>query len=324
MNNLVELLPGEHLAGFVGRLHSLGLYESMSATTDDLQLSCNTIRPHRYFHSDDLILHHLFKNYGAESAWFDNGFGNYIRHFLRLNELSLITQHLNCAITDPLNLKLQGLHATHDNQWRWCYACTEEDYQQYGTSYYHRDHQLPGVFHCPKHNIGLSSNCTECGFTATELKQLTTPPVDNTCPNCGHWISSFEGYFSQSMLNIEMMSMFLANTDRKIHLHQLTEIILNHIGIDGSALNTVKGKKAITAWTERIASDFDPKALFHYFCNWSNKEVKSMSQLFKNPRLYNSSSPKGPLNPLLHIVALNYANCEVSDLSGLVEAESHE
>ena len=318
MHNLIELLPGEHLSGFVGRLHSLGLYESMSATTDYLQLNSNTIRPHRYFHADDITLHHLFKERGVESAWFDNGFGNYIWPFLKPDEQDIIIQHLSDATAEPLDFKLRGLHATHDNQWRWCYACADEDYQQYGTSYYHRDHQLPGVFHCHRHNVGLSSCCSECGFMANEVKHLTTPPTDNTCPVCGDWLSSYEGYFSDSMINIEKMSLLLANSDTRLHLDQFTKIVLTHIGIDQSDIGTLKGNKAFSAWTKNIGTDFDQRALMIYFCNLEEVKIGITSPLFNHPRLYNSSSPRAPLHPLMHLIALDHAGFDVNNLSRLI------
>ncbi|RTE66112.1 hypothetical protein EH243_08305 [Amphritea opalescens] len=318
MNNLKELLPGEHLAGFIGRLHLLGVYEYFPATVDSLGLSNCKVRPHRYFHQDDVILQHVFQERGIESACFQHGLGNYVRPFLKNSEQQEVARYLAQSDVKALSFKLHGHYGTNTNHWRWCCECVEEDQNEYGISYYHRDHQLPGTFHCDKHQLGLSGKCSECGFLADSIDQLLVPPVNNACPHCGAWVSGFDGYFSDAMKDIEAMTFRLANEQHELNVDQFVTVLQRYIGIDEADIGTYRRKILIRAWEQELADNIDPQAFRMFFSKFDVAATGKMPTLFKNAHLHNLSTIKRPCHPLIYLSILNYVGFDSNDLSILM------
>lgn len=75
---------------------------------------------------------------------------------------------------------------------RFCPLCVKEDVSQYGQPYWHRVHQLPGIFVCYKHSVFLESSAVKCSyhgrkdalFTALEIIHPVEPkPLDLTDRN---------------------------------------------------------------------------------------------------------------------------------------------
>lgn len=52
-------------------------------------------------------------------------------------------------------LGITTTHVKHAKVLRYCADCVTQDRAQYGETYWHRQHQLPGVLVCPKHGIPL-------------------------------------------------------------------------------------------------------------------------------------------------------------------------
>lgn len=46
---------------------------------------------------------------------------------------------------------------------RYCPQCVKEDIERYGEAYWHRIHNLPGMFVCCKHGVPLSEKCSKSG-----------------------------------------------------------------------------------------------------------------------------------------------------------------
>lgn len=44
-----------------------------------------------------------------------------------------------------------------NNESRFCPSCVEQDQQEHDVAYWHRTHQLPGIYWCPEHGDGLHS-----------------------------------------------------------------------------------------------------------------------------------------------------------------------
>lgn len=185
----LELLPGELLGAVAGRMHVLSTYRTFTATTHALRLGTPKIRPHRLCHPDDPSLAAQFLARGVSHPWQAHSVGNYVDPFLTPHEQGIVASAL--AGHSPLRLRVTGLHNVQHQYWRWCVDCIAEDYDLHGMSYYHRDHQLPGVFHCHRHQRGLSGRCVGCGFVAMVLSELPIPPYDNLCPHCGHWMGGY-------------------------------------------------------------------------------------------------------------------------------------
>jgi len=58
---------------------------------------------------------------------------------------------------------------------RFCLACIQEDERTHGFTYFHREHQLPGVAVCWKHDEILSHGCSICGTYPIRGRGLSMP-----------------------------------------------------------------------------------------------------------------------------------------------------
>lgn len=95
-----------------------------------------------------------------------NGYGSYIEVVNSTTTLPFfqhVGNHTNCmspfvagnylASHYPLaaTAGLASLSTGHPYLWRWCPTCTSEDLNEYGTAYWRRSQQLPGVGVCTRH-----------------------------------------------------------------------------------------------------------------------------------------------------------------------------
>jgi len=300
MRNILEILPGEHLSGFVGRVHHQGLYGVLSSTTNYLGMETSAIRPQRFFHADDLILSRSLMESDPLSIWRQHGFGHYIWPFLS-------SQDINEFLMDYSWRTTKGQYCIAQNYWRWCSACAVEDCDTEGISYFHRDHQIPGVFHCHKHQVPLSGLCDHCGFHAAVLGQLVIPPVDNRCPGCDYSMSVYDGHFTAQMLDIERQSIEITNATQGLHFKQCTRSIRKHMGLANKDLTLLKNQRIIGEWFDEFADHIGSEAVSSYFSNAKPRNGQMTSSLLRNPRIYDESSTQGPLHPLVHLLALQFA-----------------
>jgi hypothetical protein len=66
---------------------------------------------------------------------------------------------------------------------RFCPMCAEEDIKLYGESYWHRAHQLPGIFVCPHHSLFLENSSVKCSYHGRGEALLTAKnKIQKTIP----------------------------------------------------------------------------------------------------------------------------------------------
>ena len=119
----------------------------------------------------DLLLEHatLFGFYSSvmaperKSAW---------RH----SQLESQARLINKFVTGQTGrfLTKQHLH--------FCPLCVDGDEQMHGFAYWRLVHQVPGVGHCPVHNIPLSGTCARCGLPISSETHWHPPARE--CPYC--------------------------------------------------------------------------------------------------------------------------------------------
>lgn len=304
MQNIIELLPGEHLAGFIGRFHFLGVCSGYGASMQYLGVTTRNAVPQRFFHRDDLVLSQLFEGKGLSNVWFEHSFGYYVWPFLKSHEKEQVGTG---ELFETGFQSLMGQGAIKHRHWRWCLQCLEEDSDTYGVPYHHRDHQLPGVFHCYKHGMALSGRCQSCGFEVKHLHQSFMPPEKGLCPSCNNCISGYEGYFDEEMALIESASLLLAGSRTVLSYEDIAEIVRQHLGLKKEELNTLRGKMRLKEWHEAFRDFVRPKALNAYFSNCRENQGCLTSPLLRQPRLYDAKTAYGPLHPLAHLIALRFA-----------------
>jgi hypothetical protein len=315
MRHLLELLPGEHLGAAVGRIHTLSANGALKTTALALGLGSPLIRPHRLCHPDDVLLDALFQTQGIQQPWQAHTSGHYLNPFLTQQEQSQVEAAL--AGKAALQLKVAGQHCVQHQNWRWCADCIEEDQDTHGMPYYHRDHQLPGVFHCARHQLRLSGRCSECGFEAVALSDQLIPPYDNTCSHCGIWMAGYHGHFTEQMRDIEQVSLKLAQAASCLTLSYLTSVVRNAIGFSLEEMSTLKSRKLTHEWFKGMEEQSDPLAMAAYFTN--AKKVGQDQRLppqLRNTRLYHDQAKRDPLHPLAHLLTLQHAGYDLVGVMG--------
>jgi len=291
----LELLPGEHLGAVAGRMHVLSIHGTFTATVKALGLGSPPIRPQRLSHADDIALDAIFRAKRIAQPWQTHGYGHYLTPFLSLPEQDMLTAAW--AGYTPLRLRVTGQNNLQHRYWRWCTDCIAEDYELHGMPYYHRDHQLPGVFHCHRHQRGLSGHCA----------------------HCGHWMGGYDGHFTERMHEIELASLALAQSASALTLRSLTQLVSESMGISGKPMRTVESIRSINAWFREMDVQSDPMALTAYFTNTGGPgQVWQLPPQLRNARGYHEQSARDPLHPLVHLLLLQHAGI---DLVGLLRSE---
>ena len=108
----------------------------------------------------------------------------YYAPFLPPDRLARIRTDMKSARGSSIHMRI-GVMASSIRKieyLRLCSRCQEEDRMQWGESYWHRSHQLPGVLVCPIHQIGLLQTAVRCSnartrhvyVTAHEVGEVTT------------------------------------------------------------------------------------------------------------------------------------------------------
>ena len=93
---------------------------------------------------EELLLHHTVFRYAAIG--------------LKPDRRALLAKQLLAATARGNSVRLRatlGLHVEALSFRRYCQQCCEEDIRQFGESYWHTCHALPGVFTCPQHSQPL-------------------------------------------------------------------------------------------------------------------------------------------------------------------------
>lgn len=294
-----QLLPGEHLQASVARLHYLtGLGVLANTASKVFSKGKQIERPFTALSLQDMHLAKLHNEKGCCGILQDHSFANYICAFLNNDDSRHVGIHAEEKVT--------GIQSLLPKNWRWCICCVEEDEEKYGVSYYHRDHQLPGVFHCDKHKIGLISGCSECGFKVDDLKHQLVPPIDNFCPSCGVWMSAFDGYFDELMARIESKSLRLARNKLTVSKYaESTQNIREYIGLNGYCRTMAEHKK-ISAWKSSFQYHFNKEIIESYFANAKQTKKGYTASLLGSSRIYSTASHLAPLPALPHLLALDF------------------
>lgn len=72
-----------------------------------------------------------------------------------------------------LGLRTMSSHAPE----RWCYECADVDVKEYGQPYWHREHQLPGIYVCSRHSSILRKFANGI---LSQKKELRLPTLNRT------------------------------------------------------------------------------------------------------------------------------------------------
>lgn len=300
MKSLISLLPGESHTAAPARWHYLGAAGVIQESLACMGLHVNGLHPHRLFSHHDVVVAKLLAENGITGAALSNGLAAYESRYLKPDELAQVRE-------GGQKTKANGRFKLHPTTWRWCPECVIHDEDVHGVTYYHRDHQIPGVFHCQVHNVGLVSGCSACGFCVTNLVEQNIPPSQNICPHCHCWMSAYDGVFTQTMAAIESSSLSLVQSNALgAELAHSVQRVRAHAGLQRLHSTTVAERKKLTSWLDAFAAYFTPAEINSYFTTPKVIRGRFSSPYLRSARLYDINTFQVPLPPLVHLMAAQF------------------
>ncbi|MBK58619.1 MAG: hypothetical protein CML01_07410 [Pseudomonas sp.] len=123
------------------------------------------------------------------------------------NSHKKLCQETSTTTLSRIPQRVVGVHGTA----KLCIACCESDEHEFGSSYWHRAHQIPGVSSCWKHSETLMSSCQFCSkpfYTKNRLLTMPWLPCEcgwsvnaNTRSNIAPIVENEYAVFSKELLH---------------------------------------------------------------------------------------------------------------------------
>jgi hypothetical protein len=295
MKNLQKLRPNEDLIGFIGRLHFLGVFASFEDTRKYLGLTTRILLPGQITYKDE---YKLSKILGIDGRNLSES------HSMRNLLNYCVTPQENLGLSIPkLDLKMKVATFCDSkwvvkHPWRWCSHCNFEDSKKFGSGYYHRNHQLPGVFTCYKHCIPLNVGCGDCGSTIDSLKNSHVPPLDNRCVTCGSKKFNQVTFFTPKMKQVQNYMLDMATGIDLSQFDLLAKEVRHYIGIDEDDVIYRTGLMYIREFNRRLLSFFSDDELKQYFTSIDYNNGNRKCRALCNLRVYDSRPNHLPAHPI--------------------------
>lgn len=308
MLHLLKLLPNEHIAAFPGRFHRLTATANFAITCKRLGIATTDLKARSYLPKRQLTGNSSLSMLLNVDSEFAKSYQNFISPFIA----DSLANDINSNQFQSPRITVIGSQHIENKNWRWCRECIEDDFDNYGISYYHYQHQIPGVFSCYKHSSVLCSTCSKCGFSISLIQQSYIPPNRNQCPSCNEYFSPELVDYDETIHSIEQRLKQIVSAGADFRLTDFTRHIANAIGIDPELPVTMHGNKRLRDWKSFIQSFLSTKAQKVYFraSNEKNSIMKA-SPLLTNPRLYKIRHSAEVLHPLIYLIALKATDHEL-------------
>lgn len=302
MNQLQKLLPGEDLFGLLGRSLVMGTYKTFRSMRLELGLS-------HYKHIPGLLTSPDFSKI-AECIGKDVR-TLHAEHTCRNMLKSSVT---GGQVADDKSVSLHKGGDYISQPWRWCPECTAEDIEQFGITYYRRDHQVPGVKTCSKHHTTLvSADCHQCGFKANSLKKMLIPPVDGKCPDCGAEFKPDISLFTPKMHIIQNICLDMACDRLHIDQTRLAKRVQRYLGVTQEDIDLDIVRSQIRRFYRDVINFYDIEELQEYFVTGSERKSGVYCPALQAGHVYDVASSGKPLHPVA--MALVWHFLDAKDVS---------
>ena len=159
-----QALEGEHMYSWLVRLYRLSGFPSFTAFQTSIGLNSRFLKSQEVFGDTMLKCVHLLPGNNVENLLSHSSLAiwrlslpDLDSHQFNKNQDSLVHQlHMN-----------EQLIFNFDTSWHSCSSCRIENMRDYGTTYWHAQHQLPSVYTCLTHSTILDR-------ASTPIKNLFT------------------------------------------------------------------------------------------------------------------------------------------------------
>ncbi len=108
---------------------------------------------------------------------------------------------------------------------RLCLSCYEHDIQQFGEPYWHRIHQLPGVWVCPRHKIILH----KITYPVSERFGLTILPISQSMFRSVPIADRLPDQVLNHLIEVALDIQMLIQTKETLELHKSRDIIMTRM-----------------------------------------------------------------------------------------------
>jgi hypothetical protein len=182
----IPFLPNEHIYSRIARYHRLSANINPQSTRSLLDIPLGTFKAQDIFnetfelsiaaviqHGDDALSRLL-----SEPSLFG--------YYRLATPKTLIESRLARWSAGRSTIEIQKYVQNDrivvlDKAWQSCPDCVTSDIKQFGTAYWHTEHQIPALAFCSTHRIPLWSGCEVCGTVYSTLNDLPLPAAPCEC-----------------------------------------------------------------------------------------------------------------------------------------------
>ncbi|QHE59786.1 hypothetical protein FHE72_01080 [Rossellomorea vietnamensis] len=182
---------------------------------------------------------------------------------------------------------------------KFCVSCYEEDETTFGEAYWHRSHQLPGVYLCPFHCEILNNSYIPFKKQEHNQHYYALSNIDlKSCEPCGpvDYIEKQRGIFkkiSEYSLNL------LESKVAPLGLRRLREVYVSYLAERGFI--TSSGRVRFKKFSASFKGFYGEEILGFLQCNFTEyQEDTWLHKVLRKPRI--------SCNPLRHLLLLLYFN----------------
>lgn len=295
------LLPGEDLFGAIGRSHVLGIGQSIKESCSLLGIKSARLQPGIF---DSLDFEVAAKQLGVRfsSIRADHTCQEMMRYCMEEKSLQILFDEQKRACLDRKS-------DVYTQPWRWCRHCAREDMEKYGITYYRRDHQVVGAYQCVKHGNNLISQCSNCGFSATNLSLQPIPPIDSCCSSCGEEYQAVDTLLTDKMKDIQKYCLSMVNGDYQHGYSEVAERSRRYIDSLWEHYVELSHEAVVSEFYRRLNGFYSIEELNEY-CVARVKKSGNYCSLLRGTGLYDAIAKVKPKHPLAYAMLLVFLDSQ--------------
>lgn len=320
-----HLFPGEHLLGALNRAKYRGAIKDWRQLNAGAALDRGTITPNYILRPLYSAVSQQFPALTTAELMVNNTLWPYFRSFLPEQPLyppsedEWLTSYNSRHVLAP-NADVRIKHA---KQWRWCIHCAQSDREHYGTSYWHVEHQLPGLKHCPQHSESpLLGSCDECGSRVDTLNPSIRLHRAPLCPQCNDKISPAKALPEHPAIDwVTSVSIQLQSGDYTFNWPKAKADIFKTIGFIPQSRNSLAQNNAISKIRKNLLNGLPLSIRNWFFQSEFGKDFNESEEISALclRQLYKESTLAHPLSCMLMTWILLNETKDLSQYMGKVE-----
>jgi hypothetical protein len=192
---------------------------------------------------------------------------------------------------------------------RFCPTCAVEDMEQFGERYWHRQHQVPGVYICSKHHVWLEMTTVLLANRQTRHEYIT---AENAIPNIPSPRSIVSKHRETKLLAIaQLVEWLLAQKTSSQGLEHLQERYIR--SLMKRDLASFAGRVRMSEVLETFIAFYSEEFLTFLHCTPDiHSQDNWLARLIRKP--------EGALHPLHHLLLIHFLGGDIADyVSGQLE-----